>query len=299
MRALLKTGRVLACAGVAAALLFVGTGCGEKQRAETSSPMLASGARQAQASPAAPVAAAPASRLHIRGPMSQAQLDAIYNSPALTSQSGSLRLATPVPSPVENIPNYAVQAEPNWNVSITREWRHIVVHHSASSMGSASIFDREHKERGWDGVGYHFVIGNGSATGDGQVEPTYRWRQQMQGAHAGVPEYNLHGIGICLVGDFETGPGPSARQMASLRALVRFLQVKTGVPTSEVVGHGDVKATSCPGRMLSLSAFRASLGGGDRAIDVPINYVSQSAAPAPVTSRSNRSYTARSGAALP
>src|SRR4051812_248280 len=39
-----------------------------------------------------------------------------------------------------------------------RPWRWIVIHHSASPSGSMAIFDKEHKAKGWDGVGYHFVI---------------------------------------------------------------------------------------------------------------------------------------------
>jgi N-acetylmuramoyl-L-alanine amidase len=182
----------------------------------------------------------------------------------------------PIRAPNSVAPAYssdeAITAERSWDVQITREWRHIVVHHSASAVGSASIFDKAHRERGWDGLGYHFVIGNGSASGDGEVEVGYRWARQIQGAHAGNADYNQHGIGICLVGDFQNGGTPSAAQMNSLRRLVRFLQVKTGIPTSEVIGHGNVpgKQTECPGRNLDVSAFRVALGGN--AIPIPIHY---------------------------
>ena len=197
-------------------------------------------------------------------------------------------------TPAEN--ESVIRADPAWDVQVTREWRHIVVHHSASAIGSASIFDKAHRERGWDGLGYHFVIGNGSASGDGEVEVGYRWRRQMQGAHAGNAEYNQAGIGICLVGDFEHGNSrPSAAQMASLRRLVRFLQVKTGVPTSEVVGHENVpgKQTQCPGKNFDLVAFRASLGGG--AIGVPYQFTRESTPPPASPVRLARSVRGGSG----
>src|SRR5690349_17176054 len=39
-----------------------------------------------------------------------------------------------------------------------RAWKWIVIHHSASPSGSAAVFDREHRERGFDELGYDFVI---------------------------------------------------------------------------------------------------------------------------------------------
>ena len=88
---------------------------------------------------------------------------------------------------------------------IERRWRAIVIHHSDTDCGNAAIFDNEHKNRGWEGVGYDFVIGNGNGSGDGQVEVTIRWRQQKTGAHCKTPNNwaNEEAVGICLVGKFE------------------------------------------------------------------------------------------------
>lgn len=199
--------------------------------------------------------------------MPQSELDKIYQGTPSSAVFDPRRTTT------ASIPKFTddprIVALPGWDVNVTREWRHIVIHHSASATGSAAAFDKAHKDRGWEGLGYHFVIGNGTGSGDGAVEVGFRWRQQEDGAHAGNSEYNKHGIGICLVGDFENGAQPSAAQWASLRQLVRFLQVKTGVPTSEIIGHCNVpdKKTLCPGH-IDLAAFRESLGGG--AIGVPI-----------------------------
>jgi hypothetical protein len=200
----------------------------------------------------------------LRGPRSQAELDAILNSAQLQPLPPCPpRNVTPILPPQQGPIADAPGGEAGWNVQTSREWRHIVVHHSASATGSAASFDRAHRDRGWDGLGYHFVIGNGSGSGDGQVEVGYRWNKQLAGAHAGNYEFNQHGIGICLVGDFEHGGPPSARQMASLRQLVAFLQARTGVPTNEIIGHGNVpgRNTECPGRYLDMNSFRASLGG--------------------------------------
>ncbi|MHC5021078.1 MAG: peptidoglycan recognition protein family protein [Planctomycetota bacterium] len=132
---------------------------------------------------------------------------------------------------------------------LQREWRHIVLHHSATEIGGADRFDRHHRVvNKWEnGLGYHFVIGNGSDTPDGAIEVGARWTRQIQGAHAGVREFNEHGIGICLVGDFRHRE-PSAKQLAALRALVAELQHRCGITDARIVGHGEIReGTECPG----------------------------------------------------
>jgi len=129
-----------------------------------------------------------------------------------------------------------------------RRWKYIVLHHSASDAGNEAIFNREHKDRGWLGVGYDFVIDNGQGGPDGRVEVTFRWEQQIDGAHAGNEEYNKYGIGICLVGNFDNDL-PTAKQMDALVGLVNYLQKRCQVPTANIVGHCHVRigGTHCPG----------------------------------------------------
>lgn len=140
-----------------------------------------------------------------------------------------------------------------------RDWRYIVIHHSATAVGSASAIDRWHREKDWDGLGYHFVIGNGTGSPDGAVEVGFRWRQQREGAHAKTDGnfMNEHGIGICLVGDFNS-TNPSPAQMRSLERLCRFLTEYCRVSPRNLRLHCDVKPTECPGRHFPRS-FLASL----------------------------------------
>jgi hypothetical protein len=131
-----------------------------------------------------------------------------------------------------------------------RPWQFIVVHHSATPTGSADQFDRMHRAKGWDELGYHFVIGNGTLSGNGEVEVGSRWVKQKHGAHAkvaGHPEYNDLGIGICLVGNFDI-TRPSEAQMDSLARLVRCMMNRYGISRSHIYGHGQLKPTDCPGR---------------------------------------------------
>jgi hypothetical protein len=161
--------------------------------------------------------------------------------------------AQPVPRPdAAWVPNGGI---------ISPRWTTIVIHHSATDRGSASSFDKDHRGRGWDELGYHFVIGNGRGTPDGHIEVGTRWHKQKHGAHCKTANnyYNEHGIGICLVGDF-TKSKPTARQMASLERLVEFLSAKCRIRPDRVTTHGLVTGrTACPGRHFPIQALRRSL----------------------------------------
>jgi len=146
-----------------------------------------------------------------------------------------------------------------------KKWTAIIIHHSATEKGNAAIFNKWHIEHnGWDGVGYDFVIGNGTDSGDGQVEVTFRWRKQIPGAHCGGTADNWaneNGIGVCLVGDFNNNT-PTDRQMQSLVRLVRFLKNRYGIPPSRIYGHGTTPGahiTDCPGKMFPMASFKSML----------------------------------------
>lgn len=154
-----------------------------------------------------------------------------------------------------------------WKPSVAeRDWQSIVIHHTASETGSVESIHETHTRRKdkagnpWLGIGYHFVIGNGRGMNDGEIEPTFRWREQMHGAHAGNDEHNQHGIGIVLVGNFENHP-PSEAQMAAVKRLVATLKASYGISSSDVIGHGDIKATACPGKYFPLDEISRSERG--------------------------------------
>ena len=131
------------------------------------------------------------------------------------------------------------------------EWTSIVLHHSASLRGSAKSFDEFHRAvKGWRCLGYHFVVGNGTDTPDGIIEPGPRWKKQEAGAHANSLEYNSHGIGICLVGKFETEP-PTPEQYENVKNLIIALMKEYHIPKSRILGHTQVRqggGTICPGK---------------------------------------------------
>lgn len=130
-------------------------------------------------------------------------------------------------------------------------WKYIIIHHSATDVGNALSFDYMHShKRFWKGLGYHFVINNGTGdTKDGHIEVSPRWLHQEYGAHCKADEMNYKAIGICLVGNFNDEK-VSCAQMDSLVYLVDILKKYYNIPDSHILGHGQVKGakTECPGK---------------------------------------------------
>jgi hypothetical protein len=162
----------------------------------------------------------------------------------------------PAPQVKPAAPSGAVPAD--WvPVASRNQWYWIVIHHSATPDGGARKFDQMHRNKGWDELGYHFVIGNGTDTRDGQIEVGPRWPKQKWGAHDKTPgnQYNEHGIGICLVGNFDVSR-PSQAQVRSLERLVAYLMKTYHISADHVLGHGETKATECPGKFLNVASVR-------------------------------------------
>jgi len=149
---------------------------------------------------------------------------------------------------------------------IEKNWKAIVIHHSATDVGSvASIDDYHRNNNGWDGIGYDFVIGNGSGAGNGEVDSTFRWTQQKTGAHCKTDASNWaneQSIGICLIGNFNNRK-PSTSQMASLMKLVRYLADRYDIPKTRIYGHsttpGHTTKTDCPGKNFPMSYVKTNL----------------------------------------
>jgi len=132
-------------------------------------------------------------------------------------------------------------------------WKYIVVHNSGTRQGNARIFDYYHKHvrKMPNGLAYHFVIGNGSSTHDGQIEIGGRWTKQLDGGHVHSDYLNSIALGICLVGDFNRDK-PSQAQLDALDELIRYLRRRCGKVNGQwpiVVPHRQInpRPTDCPG----------------------------------------------------
>lgn len=165
----------------------------------------------------------------------------------------------------------APAGETSWNPPFwSKRWKYIIVHHSANpDSGSWETIDYAHRARGWDELGYHFVIGNGIGNahgdwqGDGEIHVGGRWTAQKHGAHTRLKPgddngYNEHGIGICLIGNFER-EAPTQKQLDAAIKLTAFLANRAHIPLANIDRHLGVDRTECPGRLFPWAEFRRRL----------------------------------------
>lgn len=98
------------------------------------------------------------------------------------------------------------------------------------------------QERGWRGIGYHWVIDRDGAVAPGRAETEI-------GAH--VEGHNRGTIGICLLGGYGASAGdPFEKNFAEAQAVaVRRLigEIKGRTAILMVSGHNDYAAKACPG----------------------------------------------------
>ena len=143
-------------------------------------------------------------------------------------------------------------------------WKFIIVHNSGTRQGNARAFDYYHRHirRMQNGLAYHFVIGNGTSSGNGQIEIGDRWRRQINGGHVHSDYLNNIALGICLVGDFNRDQ-PTRAQLEACEELIRYLRERCGTSdgrTQIVRPHREVNpprwSTDCPGDAFPYGWFR-------------------------------------------
>ena len=122
--------------------------------------------------------------------------------------------------------------------------KEIIIHCTANRPGckmTMQDFRRLHRARGYEDVGYHFIIFE-----DGRVEEGRSIK--FQGAHCKRGGHNRHSIGIAYVGGLNaqgvTEDTRTPAQRASMLLLIRKISLQYHVP---VYGHRDFDKTKfCP-----------------------------------------------------
>jgi hypothetical protein len=142
-------------------------------------------------------------------------------------------------------------------------WKFIIVHNSGTRQGNARAFDYYHRRirRMKNGLAYHFVIGNGTSSRNGQIEIGDRWVHQLRGGHVHSDYMNNIGLGICLVGDFNRDQ-PTRAQLEACEELIRYLRTRCGKADGAEMAvrpHREVNpprwATDCPGNVFPYPWF--------------------------------------------
>lgn len=118
----------------------------------------------------------------------------------------------------------------------------IIIHCSATPEGKSftvADIDRWHRDRGWQGIGYHYVIYLDGSTHKGRSE-------EIIGAHCSGQ--NAHSIGICYIGGLDaSGKAKDTRTPAQKKALHELVSdLKTRYPEATVHGHNEFANKDCP-----------------------------------------------------
>ena len=116
----------------------------------------------------------------------------------------------------------------------------LVIHHigDINRDVSAAEVHQWHLDKGWAGIGYHYLIRKNGTIERGRPRDTI-------GAHCYGE--NRHTIGINIVGNFETNMPTDAQMDAASRLIARLCQLYQLRPgEAAILGHRDLNDTLCP-----------------------------------------------------
>ena len=119
----------------------------------------------------------------------------------------------------------------------------IIIHCSATPEGknySAADIDRWHRERGFDSIGYHYVI---------KINGGIEFGRPIDKAGAHCKGHNANSIGVCYVGGLSRDGKTSKdtrtpQQKLAIKCLLKRLKSK--YPDAVIKGHRDFAAKDCP-----------------------------------------------------
>ena len=127
----------------------------------------------------------------------------------------------------------------------------VIIHHSATTTGTPEAYARYHvDERGWPGIGYHFVI---------QKNGTVYQTNRLDTVSYHASGQNHRSVGICLTGNYDKELPPKPQQQATVR-LIQRINDELGKPL-RIAGHNAYAEKSCPGTNVSVEAINQSVYG--------------------------------------
>ena len=123
-----------------------------------------------------------------------------------------------------------------------REINEIIIHCSATPEGRMTTvedIDRWHKERGFKGIGYHYIIYLNGRIKNGR--PVHEIGSHCKG-------HNKNSIGICYIGGTDKNGKPKdTRTPEQKEAILMLLDIlKKEYPNATVHGHYEFANKACP-----------------------------------------------------
>ena len=119
----------------------------------------------------------------------------------------------------------------------------IIIHCSATPEGknfTVKQIDACHRQRGFNGIGYHFVI---------YLDGSIHVGRALAKAGAHCKGHNAHSIGVCYIGGVAAdGKTPKdTRTDAQKESLVKLItELRQQFPNASVHGHREFANKACP-----------------------------------------------------
>ena len=148
-----------------------------------------------------------------------------------------------------------------------------LVIHTAAFRGKncdAELIDQWHKQKGWDCIGYHYVILNDRH--DNKADGTVESGRSLNKAGAHAYGINSKSIGICCIGhgDYESF---TQAQFDALYKLLAQLIKQYQLTADSIIGHRELNDLvdqgllsasyrtnkSCPGKLIDMDAIRLNV----------------------------------------
>lgn len=155
-------------------------------------------------------------------------------SPAITTGPANADKHLAIIRSLDSIPERSYKS--------SRPINEIILHCSATKEGkdfNAADIRRWHLQRGFNDIGYHFVV---------RLDGTVEKGRDIDRVGAHCLNHNRRSIGICYIGGLDSTGQPAdtrtAAQRLALPALIRRL--RRHHPSATIHGHREFAAKACP-----------------------------------------------------
>ncbi len=130
-----------------------------------------------------------------------------------------------------------------WRTRKMRKIDTIIIHCTATQEGKyykVADIERWHRERGFDSIGYHYII---------YLDGSIHFGRPVEQAGAHCKGHNANSIGVCYVGGLSKDGKTSKDTRTPLQKLAikcLLMRLKAKYPDAVIKGHRDFAAKDCP-----------------------------------------------------